>query len=74
MLGILMLVGVVLTGCTSQATSRFDRWYEDYAQTAAACADRAQTYAGRQTPQEVTNRCLASKGLSSHPQELPPLP
>ena len=78
MLGILMLVGVVLTGCTSQATSAFDRWYQDYAKTAAECEARAQYWVGREPPQEVARRCRASNApVSFHPQdprELPALP
>jgi len=70
-----MLVGVLLTGCTVQATSAFDRWYQDYTKTAADCEGRAQYYAGRQTPQEVASRCLASSGPFSFPQqEWPALP
>lgn len=76
MIGILTIVGLLLTGCTFQETnSVFDRWYHNYAKTAAVCEGRAQYYAGRQTPQEVVSRCIASSGPVSFPQkELPALP
>jgi hypothetical protein len=77
-LGILMLVGLALTGCTSQATSKFDRWYEDYAKTVVECEARAQYWAGRESPQKVANRCRASHAPvsfpSKDPRELPALP
>jgi hypothetical protein len=74
--GILPIVGLVLTGCTFQeTTSLFERWYHHYAETADVCEGRAQYYAGRQTPQEVTSRCRASSGPVSLPQKaLPALP
>jgi hypothetical protein len=72
---ILTLAILLLTGCTfGQINRGFERTYEDFAKTAASCADRAQYYAGRQTPQEVTSRCIASSGLSSNLKELPALP
>ena len=74
-LRILTLVALLLTGCTFQQLTRaFDRTYEDFAQTAASCADRARNYAGRQTPQEVTSYCIASSGSFSKLKELPQLP
>jgi len=74
--GILTLVSLLLMGCTlHEPNSVFERWHQNYAQTATVCEGRAQYWAGRQTPQEVASRCIAASGLVSfHPKELPGLP